>query len=970
MLMKQNFFLQLKSLLLLFVLSLCCTTAWAIDNCVIKYKATEDLSDKFKGIQGSATFSPSTFTPNTEITVSYSFLSDEFNSSSSSALYQCTALTSITLPEGVTKIDNSSFAGCSSLSEVVLPSSLVTLGAQVFYGCTSLSAITLNDGLKTIGSTTFYRCNLSSITIPSSVTKIHNSAFQNNSNLSTIICNGETPAELSANYYGQYDQFAGCKEGFCIIVPTGKESAYKTAWAAYASHIYDPADITWTLQTGNGALTSNGVIIPLTATAKSGDASLITSLADNANTTVEFWNVSSITKVCEGTLSANTEAGSYNITVSGDELTKLKACQGQTLTVKFAEGALKAYPAGASGSAAAMAITNTATFTVPADVTFSFSNTDYNHVDDSQLMTGFNLIVTAGTEAPTLDNDKKFLLSYGSDYVVVLDPTPTLVAGTTNQWKYTAKVKTDDSGYLRIYSNGSEYGDYNHKAVPMIANNSSFTLTVPAGAFTSGWSTNTTDVGVDGYELYPKAVFTFSTDGVIKDGSNYTFIVNVKATAPTAASDADKNPYLNYGDNHTQGWTVSDYTGTVGVACEFAGTYKITLDYSKLVTKSSYILTIPAGKFKAFFNENEKTYLSFTIAERPQWTTATTTDGYAVSIDEADGVATIVPTKNNLPLTILDASKIDLYYGGGSGVPASFMVVPGSSELKVIADFSAAKAPYYVQFRDGSVKAGNTVYMVADNNNADVARINVTANFTFVDPSVTDATATTKADVKADKTYNQLTYKRNYTGKTETLYVPFNITPTAENQILDNVYIWKLVNITVENGNPVFNFSKVENDATLYANKPYLIRKKDGTAGEYAMTLKNVTTQAPVSNSVKSSTTTDTYSFTGIVEDTNIIGSTGKVWYVKKSTGNLNNLTDGQNGTLAAWRWYMTTTSKNLNYAKFNLEGEFEDATGISQIENGELKIDNSAIYNLNGQRISKAQRGINIINGRKVFVK
>lgn len=41
--------------------------------------------------------------------------------------------------------------------------------------------------------------------------------------------------------------------------------------------------------------------------------------------------------------------------------------------------------------------------------------------------------------------------------------------------------------------------------------------------------------------------------------------------------------------------------------------------------------------------------------------------------------------------------------------------------------------------------------------------------------------------------------------------------------------------------------------------------------------------------------------------------------------------------------------------------------TGISEIENGKLKVE-SSIYNLAGQRIGKMQKGVNIVNGRKVL--
>ena len=45
-----------------------------------------------------------------------------------------------------------------------------------------------------------------------------------------------------------------------------------------------------------------------------------------------------------------------------------------------------------------------------------------------------------------------------------------------------------------------------------------------------------------------------------------------------------------------------------------------------------------------------------------------------------------------------------------------------------------------------------------------------------------------------------------------------------------------------------------------------------------------------------------------------------------------------------------------------------DDETGIRSIDNEQLTIDNAAIYNLAGQRLNKMQKGINIVNGKKVL--
>jgi len=477
--------------------------------------------------------------------------------------------------------------------------------------------------------------------------------------------------------------------------------------------------------------------------------------------------------------------------------------------------------------------------------------------------------------------------------------------------------------------------------------------------------------------------------------NGFYFYVTAGTTQPHLSSDA--KIYLGestesrfvvslVGDPTQVGTNTWKYTAKV----EKQGDYILHYTDNQGITASSFEtvptgttlpLTFTAGAFSSGLSQNSEAAINITVreAQGANWSSEK-----PLSIDEAQSTVTFVPTGNSQALTILDATKIKLVYYTGPYenrtanivTTATFSVAPatsveGSSSLILSADFSRGKDPYHVIFESGAIRAGSSDYSIPTEGNNIIATIEVKAPV-FVDPSVTGATATTKADVRAGKTYNEFTYKRNYTGKTETLYVPFDIKPTAENQILDNVYIWKLVNITEENGQPVFNFTQVENGATVHANMPYLIRKKDGVAGVYEMVLNNVTTNAPVSTSIESSTVTDTYTFTGVVEQTNLVGSTGKVWYVKKSTGNLNNLTDGQNGTLAAWRWYMTTTSTNTQYAKIRLDGvEDDEPTSIGQIENGTLYMVNGKCFNLNGQRMSKPQRGsINIINGKKVFVK
>lgn len=56
----------------------------------------------------------------------------------------------------------------------------------------------------------------------------------------------------------------------------------------------------------------------------------------------------------------------------------------------------------------------------------------------------------------------------------------------------------------------------------------------------------------------------------------------------------------------------------------------------------------------------------------------------------------------------------------------------------------------------------------------------------------------------------------------------------------------------------------------------------------------------------------------------------------------------------------------------YGFDDNFDEETflsGLTALENTE-KTEASAIYNLAGQRLSKTQRGVNIVNGKKVLIK
>lgn len=102
-------------------------------------------------------------------------------------VFQFSSLRSIVIPEGVTKIEKDAFYSCKELTHVQLPASLWKIGEQAFYGCKRLEYIELPEQLSALGESAFYKSGLKEVRIPHACTCIPESAFQECSELSSVI---------------------------------------------------------------------------------------------------------------------------------------------------------------------------------------------------------------------------------------------------------------------------------------------------------------------------------------------------------------------------------------------------------------------------------------------------------------------------------------------------------------------------------------------------------------------------------------------------------------------------------------------------------------------------------------------------------------------------------------------------------------------------------------------------------------
>ena len=118
----------------------------------------------------------------------------------------CTSLTSVTIGNGVTTIGTEAFFGCSSLTSITIPNNVQTINEEAFNYCTSLTSVTLGNKVETIGDNAFMNCGeLTSITIPASVTTIGDYAFDSCPKLTTVTFQGNSTSTIGDDAFPGYN---------------------------------------------------------------------------------------------------------------------------------------------------------------------------------------------------------------------------------------------------------------------------------------------------------------------------------------------------------------------------------------------------------------------------------------------------------------------------------------------------------------------------------------------------------------------------------------------------------------------------------------------------------------------------------------------------------------------------------------------------------------------------------------------
>lgn len=163
----------------------------------------------------------------------------------------CKGFSSLTLPNGITKVKENAFNGCRIKGELSLPSSLVSIEKNAFCDNDFSGTLLLPENLVILGSRAFCGCRFSgTVVIPKSISIIESSLFNNCPFIEGLIIHKDVSVIMSSSFSGCSglnsiismaemppilgdDAFAGvAKDNFTLEVPESSvtEYSYSSGW--------------------------------------------------------------------------------------------------------------------------------------------------------------------------------------------------------------------------------------------------------------------------------------------------------------------------------------------------------------------------------------------------------------------------------------------------------------------------------------------------------------------------------------------------------------------------------------------------------------------------------------------------------------------------------------------------------------------------------------------------------------------
>ena len=303
--------------------------------------------------------------------------------------------------------------------------------------------------------------------------------------------------------------------------------------------------------------------------------------------------------------------------------------------------------------------------------------------------------------------------------------------------------------------------------------------------------------------------------------------------------------------------------------------------------------------------------------------TATTGNKYKLSVVRADGTEMYLTTQKK------GYNKDD----GSYGDERIRMTSDASKALEI--EIRATSTDNQFQLYNSTAPG-----IIANNNNNDMYTAN-SCNFTIAEASQASVTVSAKA------------------GKYGTVIFPFK--PDVSTGF-DGITFYSIDGI-----NDVTNRVILNNVANPVANTPYIVENASGENFSKVVAGWGAAYKDEYDSGETNIKLTGVYTAATITKNAN-----NYVLQTQKDASENDvqafYLVSGENDfTATAYKCYLTYSAGNSVKA---LYFDFNGATGINAIDNGQLTMKDVTIFNLAGQRVEKAQKGIYIVNGKKVLIK
>ncbi len=845
----------------------------------------------------------------------------------STAFYNCSALSSFSIPDGIKTLEREAFYKCSSLKSVTIPQSVESIGDATFSGCINLTSITIPKGVTTIGQRAFYDCkSLTSVTIDiSTPLEINGATFSNRQNATLYVPEGCVDAYKAAEYWKEFK--------FIVEIGTEPQTDAVTLKAKSYTREYGEANPTFGYEVTEGSVTSGTPTITCTATQTSpvGTYDIVINEGSVSNGTVNLVN---------GTLTI-TKAP---LTISAGNYTKQEGEANPTFTPTFSgfknnetKSVLTTQPT----------ITTTATTSSPAGtypVTVSGAaaqNYDISYVNGTLTVT-----------AKPVDNANTF----EPDYF----------------WPYMSE-NVDKVEFI-VIGFPKELGHFSADELKLLDNEGTQVRTLQARWLDDGEYVEGAPFYKADKDIYQFVKFVFSSENTaaVKATGIYQFTVPEGYVWNDKYNDSDDDKGISAGARYNPEFTITYHViedvPVVKENIEFANAKVKEIcianwdknNDGKLSKEEAAMVTSLANKF----NYNKE----ITSFDELQYFTGLSSIGrdfYECKNLRSVTLPTSLTSISTAAFSFCESlRKIHIPEKVKS---IGFNPFSGCTNLE---EMTVATNNPYFDSRNGCnaiIKKDNNELISGCKTSVipeGIVNINCGA-FMYI---------STLTSINIPASVKCISYADGWQGDDGTN--PF-------------IYCSGLTSITVADGNPVYdsrdncnavietstNTLRVGCKATMIPNTVKII-------GSMAFEGSGVT-RVDIPNSieeVKSAAFMDCKSLTEVTlaSSINMIGQLafGECTNLQKVTSNifdpfeLDNLTFSPKVPVLYVPKGRKAAYEAAGWAQYFSKIIEMDEDGIESMDNGQWTMDNVVIYNLSGQRLSKPQRGVNIIDGKKVLIK